>query len=277
MKVFNCSDGSMIHYNIVGEGIPILFLHGWSVDHKLWSNKIESIPGLWKDRYKRIYFDLPGMGKSIATRSIKNSDHMLKNIVELINELIPNTDYLLAGESYGGYLSRGLLSIQQHYIKGLFLLCPLVYPGWRNGNVPPKVILERDDNFMSSLSKKEREEFDYISIIQTEDMWVDYKRDIDLSILNENEGFLEKQLDGSFTDKIDITNIIYDKPTLVLLGRQDTEVGFEDQYHLYKSFKRATIQILDKAGHNLQIERNSIFNVSFLDWLERVSEKGYNK
>lgn len=48
------------------------------------------------------------MGKSLGAKRIKNSDHMLENIIEFINYLIPKSDYLLAGESYGGYLSRGL-------------------------------------------------------------------------------------------------------------------------------------------------------------------------
>lgn len=270
MSFYTCSDGSIIHYNIVGEGTPIVFLHGWSVDLKLWLNKIESIPGLWQNKYKRIYIDLPGMGKSVAAKRVTNSDHMLENIIEIINDLLLESDYLLAGESYGGYLSRGLLKKHISRIKGLFLLCPLIYPGWRNGKVPEKVVLEKDDIFVNNLSKEERDEFDYISVIQTEDMWIDYKKDIDLSILKENTGFLEKQLDGSFTEKINLSDIVYDEPTLILLGRQDAEVGFEDQYKLYKSYSRATIQILDKAGHNLQIERNPIFNVSFLDWLERI-------
>lgn len=152
-------------------------------------------------------------------------------------------------------------------------MCPLVIPGWRNGKVPTKTVLERDDLFISTLSKEEFNEFNYISVIQNAEMWEEYKRDIDLNIMDDNIGFLEKQLDGSFTSVIDIDDITYDEPTLILLGRQDAEVGFEDQYNMYKSFSRSTIQILDKAGHNLQIERNSIFAISFIDWLERVESK----
>lgn len=40
MSIFICDDGSKISYHTVGEGVPILFLHGWSVDYKLWFNKI---------------------------------------------------------------------------------------------------------------------------------------------------------------------------------------------------------------------------------------------
>ena len=274
MKSFISSDKSTIKYRVVGSGKPIVFIHGWGVDHKLWFNKIESIEGQWKANYQRIYFDLPGMGKSIASESVRTSDDVKRNIEELLNITVENNHYLLAGESYGGYLSRGLLIDHKNDIDGIFLLCPLVFPGSRKGRVAPKIVLERDYQFLNTLHLADRNEFEYLSIVQTKQMWEEYKNEIDLSVIPENNGFLEKRLDGSFSRDINNIELQYDKPALILTGRQDTEVGFEDQYHLYKDFKRATIQILDKAGHNLQIERNSLFQASFLDWIERIETFG---
>jgi len=62
-----------------------------------------------KTAYKRIYFDLPGMGKTRAADWIANSDVMLDIVLEFIDHIIPGENFLLAGESYGGYLSRGIL------------------------------------------------------------------------------------------------------------------------------------------------------------------------
>lgn len=270
MEKFLCPDRSEIQYETYGEGLAVFFIHGWSVERHLWQNRIESIPGEWKSRYKRVYFDLPGMGASLGAKSIRRSDDMLADIEAFIAFINGDSDYILAGESYGGYLARGLLSRQKSKIKGLFLLCPLVYPGWRQGKVAPKVVLEKDEAFLATLSAEERVGFDFLSIVETKPMWEMYKADIRLGIMKGNEGFLDKQLDGAFSPAVDVAVVEYDKPTLVLLGRQDTEVGFEDQYELYKAWKRATIQILDKAGHNLQIERNGLFSASFLDLLERI-------
>ncbi len=270
MKSFISSAGSTIKYRIIGKGKPIVFVHGWSVDHKLWLNKIESIKGKWKNNYQRIYFDLPGMGKSIASKSIKDTDDMKREIEEFLCTTISNNNYLLAGESYGGYIARGMLIDNASKIDGILLLCPLVIPGYRKGRVSKKTIIEKDPFFLSKLSLIDKSEFDYLAVIQTKEMWKDYKKDIDLSILPENNGFLEKQLNGSFSRDINAIKVQYDKPSLILVGKQDTEVGYEDQYDLYKGFKRSTILMLDKAGHNLQIERNSLFQTSFLDWIERI-------
>lgn len=270
INYFIATDGSRIAYMTKGSGTPVIFIHGWSVDFHLWHNKVEAIRGSWKRQYRRIYFDLPGMGKSVAAKSIRNSDDMLRNIEELLVFLIGEKPYILAGESYGGYLARGLLAKQSDRIEGLFLLCPLVVPGDRGGKVPEKTILERDDKFLATLSEKDRSEFAYLSVVQNKKMWKDYKRDIRLERLKENEGFLEVQLDGAFAVDPNQIDVRFEKPVLLMLGKQDSEVGYEQQYDLYKTYSRASIIILDKAGHNLQIENRKLFNLSFLNFLERI-------
>lgn len=107
-------------------------------------------------------------------------------------------------------------------------------------------------------------------MVETPDTWKDFKKEIDISIIPQNKGFLEKQLDGRFSKDINAIAVQYDKPALILTGKQDSEVGYEDQFNLYKDFKRASIIILDKAGHNLQIDRKALFEASFLDWIERI-------
>ncbi len=270
MKSFSASDGSTINYRIIGKGKPIVFVHGWGVDHKIWFNKIESINGKWKKNHQRVYFDLPGMGASVGSKKIVDSDDMQKCIEEFLSAVVASKHYLLAGESYGGYLSRGLLIDHMEDIDGLFLLCPLIIPGYRQGKVAPRVVLEKDELFLEKLSPEERASFDYLSVVETPDTWKDFKKEIDISIIPQNKGFLEKQLDGSFSKDINAIAVQYDKPALILAGKQDSEVGYEDQFNLYKDFKRASIIILDKAGHNLQIDRKALFEASFLDWIERI-------
>ncbi|GMK37042.1 hypothetical protein PCCS19_00950 [Paenibacillus sp. CCS19] len=54
----------------------------------------EEIPGL-----RRIYLDLPGMGQTKEYDQISNSDDMLEAVINFIETLVPNQDYLIAGES----------------------------------------------------------------------------------------------------------------------------------------------------------------------------------
>lgn len=62
-----------------------------------------------KEDYKRIYIDLPGMGKSEGAEWIKSSDDMLDILINFIERIIPSENFLVVGQSYGGYLARGII------------------------------------------------------------------------------------------------------------------------------------------------------------------------
>jgi len=63
----------------------------------------------------------------------------------------------------------------------------------------------------------------------------------------------------------------FERPTLVLTGRQDSSVGYRDQLALLDLYPRATFAILDVAGHNLQIEQPALFEALVNEWLDRVA------
>ena len=52
-----------VHYELLGEGRPIIMLHGWSVDHRHMVSDMEPL-FRQRDGWKRIYLDLPGHGRT---------------------------------------------------------------------------------------------------------------------------------------------------------------------------------------------------------------------
>ena len=80
-----------------------------------------------------------------------------------------------------------------------------------------------------------------------------------------NEGY-------AFTEDLDSSPKVYSKPTLIALGRQDSSVGYRDAWSLIDLFPRGTFAVLDRAGHNLQIEQETLFNALVNEWLNRVEE-----
>src|SRR3978361_550476 len=94
-----------VYYKEVGNGIPVIALHGYTVDHRLMTGCMEP---LFTKRagWQRIYPDLPGMGMTPGSAQINDSDDMLEVIIEFIEDVIPGEKFLLVGESYGGYLAQ---------------------------------------------------------------------------------------------------------------------------------------------------------------------------
>ena len=68
-----------VHYEALGEGRPIVMLHGWSVDHRHMVSDMEPL-FRQRDGWKRIYLDLPGHGTTPGKDWITNQDRMLDEI-----------------------------------------------------------------------------------------------------------------------------------------------------------------------------------------------------
>ena len=66
----------------------------------------------------------------------------------------------------------------------------------------------------------------------------------------------------------------YDKPALILTGRQDNATGYEDVYPLLPHYPYASFVVLDTAGHNLQIDQPVLFDALMGEWLDRVAQSG---
>ncbi len=65
----------------------------------------------------------------------------------------------------------------------------------------------------------------------------------------------------------------FDKPSLLLTGRQDHWTGYKGAWDFYENYPRGSYVVLDKAGHGLQYEQVLLFNVLADEWLDRVEEE----
>jgi len=261
-----------INYEIIGEGKPIVMIHGYYPDHRLMTGCMEPIFSV-NDDYKRIYIDLPGMGKSKSAEWINNSDIMLDIVIDFIEKMIPNQNFLLVGESYGGYLSRGLMYKMPDRILGLALICPLIIPEYIKRNVPEHIILVKDNELLSKLSSEDAEDFNSSFIVQNQKIYERYKNEIMSGVEAANSSFLQNLMQNGygFSFNVDCVSKKFDRPTLILLGKQDDCVGYKDAWDILENFPRATFSIIDKAGHNLQIEQEELFNSLITEWLVRCN------
>lgn len=262
-----------INYEIFGEGKPIIMIHGYYPDHRLMIGCFEPIfNGM--NEYKRIYIDLPGMGKTKGKEWIKNSDIMLDIVVDFINHIIPNENFLLIGESYGGYIARGIIYKIGNIVDGLLLLCPCIIADAKKRNNPPHIVLKKDDYLLQQLSPLDAEDFHSMAVVQNEKIWNRYKNEILSGVKIADDKFLSNLKENGYEFSFDVDRVVkkFEKPTLILLGRQDSSVGYKDAWDILDNYPRATFCVLDRAGHNLQIEQEDLFMSLVREWLERVDE-----
>jgi len=63
---------------------------------------------------------------------------------------------------------------------------------------------------------------------------------------------------------------VFDKPSLIVAGRQDFMSGYLDSIDLVARFPRATLAELDAGGHSAAMERPGVFTALVRDWLDRL-------
>jgi pimeloyl-ACP methyl ester carboxylesterase len=261
-----------IYYEIHGSGKPIVMIHGWSPDHRLMKGCMEPIFQALETPWQRIYFDLPGMGKTPGKPWITGTDQMLEVVLEFIDGVIPDQHFAVAGESYGGYLARGVIKERTALVDGLLLICPVAKQETLKDNLPALQVLEKDEAFLNSLSIEDRQSFEAINVVQNRRVWERFSEDILPGLKIADYAFLENSLGQHvpYTVDVDLVEKPYPQPTLMVMGRQDSIVGYRDHWQLIENYSRASFVILDKAGHNLQIEQDLLFTALVEEWLERV-------
>ena len=261
-----------IYYEIHGEGKPVICIHGYTVDHNLMKSCLEPVFKDEKTPYKRIYIDLPGMGKTKAAPWLKNADIMLDILLDFINYATGGENFLLAAESYGCYLSMGILKKLSHQTDGVFFLAPCIISDYTKRTLPLESTVYSEKITDSAEFEEEIKEFGEMAVIVTNDTWTDYKNNILPSIKSADKDFLtfyrENGYGFSFED--DFGSLVYSKPSAIITGRQDDSVGYKDMLRLLDNFPRAGFSILDGAGHNLQIEQPELFREHFRNWLKRT-------
>jgi pimeloyl-ACP methyl ester carboxylesterase len=267
-------DTITVHYEVYGTGKPIVMLHGFSLDHRMMVGCMEPIfsqrPG-----WQRIYVDLPGMGRTKGEDWINGSDEMLQVVVEFIDTIIPNQRFLIAGESYGGYLARGVARKKADIVDGIALICPMIVPDKTNRDLPDLMVIKKDEAFLAELKKEQAEEFTSLAVVQDRYNWERFEREIVAGASLADNAFLDKiKRQYGFSFDVDAWPAPFPKPALFLLGRQDASVGYRDAWRILENYPRATFAVLDRAGHNLQIEQKGLFDALVSEWLDRVEENG---
>lgn len=254
----------IINYEVIGEGIPVLIIHGWGISSLTMKGAFEPV---FNDvgGYKRFYIDLPGMGGS-GHGDVKNSDDILELLHGFAADVI-GEPFIIAGQSYGGLLARGFVNKYQELIKKVILLVPCVIPGVKQGRVEPLTVIEKDEGLLASLSDEERDSFTLMNVVLTRPVWERYKEYLMPALASADWDFLNNVLEGSFSFDPDDLDEPCRLPCLIIAAKQDTEVGYKDQFDLMKIYTDSTYAAVDRAGHNLQIEQPEIFRGIVKNWL----------
>ncbi|GGC83456.1 2-hydroxy-6-oxo-6-phenylhexa-2,4-dienoate hydrolase [Tersicoccus solisilvae] len=244
-----------VHYVEHGHGTPVLVLHGAGVDHREAEACFD--PGLDVDGLRRLYPDLPGMGRTAAPPSIRSADDVLDILLGFIDRVARGGDLLVAGHSAGAHYARALAA-RRPGVTGLALICPLLPD---THDVPTHApVIARDDLGDAG--------FHGYFVLQTPEMLDRYERFVAPAA---------ELVDAVAMDRIGqrwelaAAGEPYVGPVLLVAGRRDSTVGWAATADLAEVYPRATLAVLDDVGHALPHEESTLLAALLQDWLRRVA------
>lgn len=250
-----------------GSGIPLVAVHGNGVDHRLLLALDDCFAksGEWE----RIHLDLPGFGETAPLDDAGGLPELARWLVEVIRDLVDEQPFALLANSMGGLLARHVVSVFAEQVIGLALIAPVVEPDASLRRLPAFEVLESDVEVLESLTPSDREEFAGMAVRQDAESWRAFRDHALPGIRAADQAAMDRLSQRYFLEERpeDVFNR-FEGPTVIITGRQDHVVGFEDQFALLTHYPRASYVVIDGAGHNLHLERPAVAEAALRDWVQ---------
>jgi 3-oxoadipate enol-lactonase len=241
-------NGTNIYYNESGRGLPVVLIHGFPLDHRIWHNQVHDLSHVCRV----ITPDLRGFGHSTGGGSFTIAS--LAEDLYLLLSQIHALPCVLGGLSMGGYVA---LAYERQYaatLRGLMLI------DTRAGADSPEGRAGRD--VMIELAKTQG------SVAIAEKMLPKMLAGGNVESGAEVVRELKSIMDAcpaqtiqfalaAMRDRIDYTPTLarIAAPTLIIAGESDVLVPPAQSQEMHKSIRGSTISIIPAAGHMAPMEQ----------------------
>jgi len=249
MPFFN-SHGVKIYYEIKGQGEPIIFSHGFSLDSRMWREQLD----YFSLNYQTIAIDARGHGKSGAPRTGYAREDRAKDILILANEL-EFDKFHLVGLSMGGGDALCFAIDNQDRLLSLTLV-GTVAAGWKPRRKLKDYASIAKDTGIETAKKL------YIDLTMShyEKRNPDLKKKLG-QMMNDFSG--QPWLDpmkGKYPIREDIKlSSRLTNPTLIVVGQHDLLVK-SVAVQLNETVPGSRLEIIKDVGHMVNLEEPKLFN-----------------
>lgn len=257
--------GATLSVNDVGQGSPILFVHGFPLDHTMWR---EQVADLSRD-HRCIVPDLRGFGQSTVTEGKVSMEQFADDLVALLDGLAITEPIVLCGLSMGGYIAWQFARRHAPRLKAIILCDTRAVPDSaeaaanrlkladdvvRSGPelvanaMLPKLFSERESNRRSILKEELRR-----VILATDPR----------GIAAASRGMAERADARPWLATIGC-------PALVLVGEQDIISPPAEMSEIAAALPHATFRLIPDSGHLAPLENPPSVNAAIRSFLTTI-------
>jgi pimeloyl-ACP methyl ester carboxylesterase len=262
-------DDTKIYYEILGDGFPLLMIHGLSEHSHSWDPNLTK--GLSK-KFKVILFDLPGSGRSELSSKESSIKLFAYQTSRLMNALGISKAHVL-GISLGGMIAQELVLNYPEKIEKL-ILCSTHCGGVEFIPRARALSMETIQHLRADRTKISTEDFIRRSVkalftrefIENNSDYIEDYIQRKLSVPVSNKGLMRQQqatLNFSTYERLSTIK----KPTLILHGKKDVMIPPQNSSILAEAIPNSKLVYLENSGHYLAEEIELVLEtiISFLD------------
>jgi pimeloyl-ACP methyl ester carboxylesterase len=260
-------NGASLHYEVAGEGEPLILVHAGIADGRMWDGQIEA----FARRYRVIRYDLRGFGKTAMVDGPYSHHEDLRGLLDALGVERAH----LVGCSMGGGAALDF-ALRYPERAGALVLVGSAVSGFEAGFEPP----EQWDELVAA---DEAGDLGRVSELEVQ-IWVDgpgrRPEDVDASVRdlvremnlialqNEASG-LGEELPPDPPAAGRLSEIL--APALILVGDSDQPKTLAAADLLASELPNARKVVMPGTAHLPNMERPEEFNRTLLDCLEEVA------
>ncbi len=257
-------DGIRLYHEEAGTGVPIVFLHGFTLDHRMWREQKE----YFAKQYRVIVHDSRGHGKSEAPPTNYSRDHRVEDLKLMLDQLGIDKCHLV-GLSMEG--STGILFALK-YPERLRSLT-LVSTGAAGWNVGKKI------SKIDELARAKGKEVALEQWLEWALQWYkgkDQFREVAQlleEIMREHSGAIwADPMRGKYPRMTDLEHVHKIKvPTMIMAGERD-RVFVPLAKELHKKIEGSRYIMYPGVGHMINLEIPERFNGDVGEWVGSIEK-----
>jgi pimeloyl-ACP methyl ester carboxylesterase len=258
-------DNLKINYRLVGQGQPVIILHGWGSSSNAWVQLQDKITE--RLSCKIVVPDLVGFGASDVPKKgwcMDNYVDWLEKFISQLSEKHPEfkQPIFLLGHSFGGRISVKIAARNTISLKGL-ILCNAAG-------------LKSDTNLklsiLSDLAKSSSRFLDRLHLGRVKGLM----RDFYYHLLRQSDYLkVPHSMRDTFRKVIeeDLSHCLSSikQPTLIVWGSEDHIVPIKQAYRFYHEINNSELKVIPNVGHSPQLEKPDELAEIIIKFIQKFS------
>lgn len=255
-------NGTELFVQDQGQGAPVILLHGFPLDHRMWQAQVETLSA----NYRILTPAFRGMGQSDVPVSPTSLQQYAQDILALMDGL-GIEKATLGGFSMGGYVAFALLRLAPERFSALILANTRPEPDGQEGRKNRmNMAVSLYDKGAAAARDAMLPKLVTPATIQEQPQLID-----NLKLIMDSmpaEGLVHASIAMAFRENsIPLLSSIA-VPTLVIAGEQDAIAPPDVMKSMADQIQGASFHVIPAASHLTPMEKPEAFNALLLDFLK---------